>query len=867
MTIRDTISRKGGGRMDSRMALAANTQLYFQNKEGGAVRYTILREIGRGGSCIVYEASYETNTGDVKYVRVKECYPLRLRIERMDNGCLRASADDKVRFDAAQKKFESDFRLGNGLFYADGLYDALTTTLDIYSGNETTYLVSAFSPEKTLAACHPKSLHECLTLIKQIARILKRIHDEGYLYLDIKPDNVLILDTYTTRVQLFDLDSLVPVGNRTAYSSADPGPIKLSFSRGFAAIELQTGQCRKWGRYTDVYGVGSLLFYLLFDSAPTAADCEPNAVYDFTKSRYAGEQYSDPLFFILTEFFHNALANFYLDRYPDMEPVIEALNHLESLADPAKPYIVSSVVAAPPVTMGRQKELQILSEWLGASASPCIFVTGMGGIGKSTLVRAFLSSQREHFDNVLYLPFTGSLIRTLTDDRTACIHTVEKFREETPEEYYHRKLRAFRKIVHGTTSILVIDNYSGEISRELSDVLAVGWKVILISRKQPAGNTYPVISVRALTEQADLYNLFEYNLGARLQPDDCPDLDNIIRRIDGHTLVLELIAKQIASSYLTIQEASELTASQGFTAIAPEKVICQKDTDACPETLRSIITSLFEADHLSLQKKNLLKVMSLTGNSGIDIRLLHTALALESKNDANVLIRDGWMILSGKIISLHPVIRETIHCWEWSAKAKSYAVRLMSYLCRGLRADLYNSVLVQLSEEILGSCRREPVLLEETIYTELLYRTVIQMPRYREDFILERANELIHNPRILSGSSIMKLYDCILSVYQERKEFGTASAALKEAEQAAKKFRNNYVWALYYDLLSHFCDHVLNGAYDAVRPDEKHLIKRMMDAINKAIHYARKSHAPGSKPLLAKNLLARAAILIRSEPK
>ena len=59
--------------MDSRIALAANTQLHFQNKEGGAVRYTIIKEIGRGGSCIVYDATYETNTGDLKYVRIQEC--------------------------------------------------------------------------------------------------------------------------------------------------------------------------------------------------------------------------------------------------------------------------------------------------------------------------------------------------------------------------------------------------------------------------------------------------------------------------------------------------------------------------------------------------------------------------------------------------------------------------------------------------------------------------------------------------------------------------------------------------------------------------------------------------------------------------
>ena len=94
--------------------------------------------------------------------------------------------------------------------------------------------------------------------------------------------------------------------------------------------------------------------------------------------------------------------------------------------------------------------------------------------------------------------------------------------------YYHRKLLAFQKIVKGKRSILVVDNYSGEVSKDLADVISVGWKVIIVSRKSPVGSGYPVISVDALAEQADLYRLFEHNLGSKLQPADYGYLDNII---------------------------------------------------------------------------------------------------------------------------------------------------------------------------------------------------------------------------------------------------------------------------------------------------------------------------------------------------
>ena len=266
--------------MDARIALANGTQLRFQNKEGGAVLYTIVKELSRGGSCIVYDASYETNSGDLKHVRVKECYPSKLRINRASSGALQPFPDDTLAFNEMQKKFQSDFSLGNGLFYANGLFDALTNTIDIYSGNGTTYLVSAYSPESTLATYRPTDLKSCITLVRQVSQILKRIHNEGYIYLDIKPENVLVSDSYTTRVQLFDFDSLIPMSLTKGNAFKDFAKLRVSYSKGFAAIELQTAKLRKLGPHTDVYGVGALLFFLLFGETPTASDCEATAAYD-----------------------------------------------------------------------------------------------------------------------------------------------------------------------------------------------------------------------------------------------------------------------------------------------------------------------------------------------------------------------------------------------------------------------------------------------------------------------------------------------------------------------------------------------------------------------------------------------------------
>ena len=59
--------------MDGRIALAPGDVLKLSTKTG-YTEYTIACEIGRGGSCIVYDASYTDNLGNFKLVRIKECY-------------------------------------------------------------------------------------------------------------------------------------------------------------------------------------------------------------------------------------------------------------------------------------------------------------------------------------------------------------------------------------------------------------------------------------------------------------------------------------------------------------------------------------------------------------------------------------------------------------------------------------------------------------------------------------------------------------------------------------------------------------------------------------------------------------------------
>ena len=115
--------------MDHRIALKSNTPLRLFNDRGEAINRVIESEIGRGGSCIVYEAARITDTGDKALYRVKEFYPHKLNISRDENNGLTPSANDAEVFTQRQEQLRSDFSRTNQLFYSDTNYSSMANQL------------------------------------------------------------------------------------------------------------------------------------------------------------------------------------------------------------------------------------------------------------------------------------------------------------------------------------------------------------------------------------------------------------------------------------------------------------------------------------------------------------------------------------------------------------------------------------------------------------------------------------------------------------------------------------------------------------------------------------------------------------------
>lgn len=832
--------------MDCRTALRKNHSLEFIGKSGGKFVYTIEREIGRGNTCIVYEAAYETNSGDRKLVQIKECYPFDLEVTRLDSGELFA-AENSDKFEMCKQKITEDFKLDNALFYTDGLTDMLVNTFDIYHANNTVYIVSAYLKDSALSEYKPTTLKSCINLVKNTAVAVGRIHAEGYLYLDAKPENILVVDSVSERILLFDLDTLIPI------SKIGSG-LSLSYSRGYAAPELRSGKLRQIGFHTDVYGIGAVLFFLLFGRTPAAPDCESNAEYDFSEMNYSNVQYCDRLYFKLRNFFHKTLANYYPDRFANMSETINALEEIEKYSDIAEPYIISSPINRPVFLVGRERELAMLNNEYKNSDRNYIFVNGIGGIGKTTLVKEFIFRHRDEFDAVLYLNYGGSLKRLIADDNAVRLNTVFQIAEESIDDYYFRKLNAIKTFSENKNIIAVIDNFDDFSDPNFRDILGIFRKVIFVTRNDVSALGYSAVTVSAISESSAVYSLFEHNLRRSVSEEERSTADNIIQKISAHTLALELIAKQISCSFLSIEDAFELIDKHGFTHIAPDKIEFMRDDIYFNNTLQKVLSELLAVNKLSEKQVALLKIISLFGADGIDARLLQKLCGMSSLDGVNSLIKFGWINSENGAVYLHAVIREMVCGLDFTQRSVRAVNILMKKLYSELNSESDTVYLYKITDRVLCESAKIPVICGKN-YSRLCRLSLMKAPVDIENGILERAEFLIGQTEYLSPREIMDMHSVIIDLYEADLDFYSAENALDRAEKFAKRSFDNFILAQFYDMLADF----YNKRY------EHGDIEKCLKACDKAIHFAKRASGESVDELLASCALFKAVVMMRNQ--
>lgn len=621
--------------------------------------YIIHEKIGCGASCLVYDGFYTDASDGIHRVRIKECFPNYIMAERDSQGRIVPAESWKEEFEKAKNIFSDAYIKNTKIRNTMGLTNATIDSLWNQEKNNTLYSIMSYIEGTDYEKYKENCLKDIFTRMKTLCKVIGGYHKEGCLHLDIKPKNILIPSDTKEQIVLFDFDSLVKIKNLR-----EGNEVRLSCSGGFSALELTLGHRKKICVATDIYSIGAVIFYKIFRRIPNLEDRKWGARYDFSVIEFPDVRYQPKLSPKLTEFFHKMLSTAVSLRYQTMKEVIAALEELEKLSDVEGVILLDNFSYNFSQFVGREDEISQIKKRL--NEKDVVFLSGMGGIGKTELAKKFANKYQEQFNRIVFLRFTNSIMETVCSEELV-IANCDTEKEESFSDFYKRKIASLKKNVR-KDDLIILDNFDKkhkdhtiEEDEHLNDLLNCGCKLLVTTREnfwREYG--YRQIDIGPLENDLECKALFRQNNSKEYSESEWEAIGDLFRLFENHTMTIALFAKYLLH---TEQMPSELLCQmrqkEGMAG-AVKPVRHNKDDMPKERQIYIHLEMLFDLSDFTELEAEIMRSLSLLGS----IRIKKSLFVQYFKQCSGVeehlenLIEHGWVEYDVKMekISLHQII-------------------------------------------------------------------------------------------------------------------------------------------------------------------------------------------------------------------
>lgn len=224
-----------------------------------AGRYTVGRYLDIDGEGVTYSAIDGDN---LQRVLVKEFMPVTLCATRDETGAILAKPGCEVLF----KTTRMDYSELYSILLRMGLVEGLVQVLDVFEENNTAYAVVEKIEGPTLAEYltrieGPIDSDRALAMLRPILIGVDAMHSNSVIHRGICPENIILESGGTAKLTGFATLALRQQGSE----------LKPKLYPGYSAPE-QYAASEFEGRYTDVYALSAVLYRMITDEPPEAAD-------------------------------------------------------------------------------------------------------------------------------------------------------------------------------------------------------------------------------------------------------------------------------------------------------------------------------------------------------------------------------------------------------------------------------------------------------------------------------------------------------------------------------------------------------------------------------------------------------------------
>ena len=223
-------------------------------------KYRIDKVLGQGAYGIAYLATIPAI--DLQVV-VKEFFPSALVQRASESAAVNVVIESQVKIYTTQMNlFLSEAKTLATCSQIDGVVHVT----DYFSQNNTAYFVMRYidgpSVDKTVASSKGVKTSTVLKWAWGLLHSLGQVHSKNILHLDIKPENVII-DSRNGNPILIDFGISRSMASKNNHAINAGG-----FTPCFSAPEQQDRESTNIGPWTDIYGIGALLYYCISGERP-----------------------------------------------------------------------------------------------------------------------------------------------------------------------------------------------------------------------------------------------------------------------------------------------------------------------------------------------------------------------------------------------------------------------------------------------------------------------------------------------------------------------------------------------------------------------------------------------------------------------
>ncbi len=631
--------------------------------------YTIKSVVGYGSSCVVYSTEFYNLNGEKTEHLLKEFNPKRINLDRKDGALVPVHKEQIVLFEELRERFKKGFEKQSELRNIPKLKNYTANIQNIYEDYGTIYIDMTETAGRSYKDVNEKSIFDLAQRIKVLAEVIGNYHKQGYLHLDIKPGNIFVRPEVETcqDVLLFDFDSLVPFTeeNGTCVIGKE---VAVSYTTDYAPIELLSASRRnKIGKQTDIYEIGEVFFEKLMGRHSNALEHNSWAKYDYDWDSDIFKNVNPKVKPLLDELFHKTLCSTASERFATTNELVTCLEKIIKIADPKAPYLKTSLPQNLAFFTGREAEIKTIHEKL--KENDLVFLSGVGGIGKTELAKNYAHKYKDCYDAIIFAPFVSDVQMMILDDKNVPIYNFFQYPAEEPQEYFARKMRKLKELCDKGT-LIIVDNLDTIENDDYKELFELGCKMLVTTRidfsEIYSGAEY--INIGELSNPFDVFNEY-YEKPLSDEQQKC--VEEIIDIVCGHTMTVELLAKQMKVGRVKPEKMLEKLKNGGISESGKEKVGTIKDGNVAMQSTYDHIQKLFDLSGLSEDEQYILANLSLIPFTGVSTELFYEWCELETYDTINNLIAEGWIRWdkAEDEISLHPLISEVI----FSNKSTSYA--------------------------------------------------------------------------------------------------------------------------------------------------------------------------------------------------